>query len=172
VAGAAERAATAAAPHEAARARDASPWLRVRPPLLAMGLALAALLAHAALWGTHTPLGRAPLAGGALAVAGIGWMTWAWWCFLRAGTPIRPTEAPRVLVDEGPFAYGRNPMYLGIAAALAGVGLAAGVPALAVAAVAFVAVVQRVHVPHEEAALERTFGGWYSDYAADVPRWF
>jgi protein-S-isoprenylcysteine O-methyltransferase Ste14 len=31
--------------------------------------------------------------------------------------------------------------------------------------------VAAVHVPHEEAALRRAFGGWYSDYAARVRRW-
>jgi protein-S-isoprenylcysteine O-methyltransferase Ste14 len=62
-------------------------------------------------------------------------------------------------------------MYLGIVVALVGVGLALGVPFMALAAVAFALIVHRVHIPHEEAALQRAFGGWYSDYAAKVRRW-
>jgi len=117
------------------------------------------------------PFGQAPLAGAALAAAGVAWVAWARACFRNAGTPVRPADAPRVLVDHGPFAFGRNPMYLGIAAGLSGGALALGVPLLALAAAAFLGVVARVHVPHEEAALKRAFGGWYSDYAAQVRRW-
>jgi protein-S-isoprenylcysteine O-methyltransferase Ste14 len=29
----------------------------------------------------------------------------------------------------------------------------------------------RVEIPAEEARLRRHFGGWYSDYAAQVRRW-
>ncbi|MBL8345176.1 MAG: isoprenylcysteine carboxylmethyltransferase family protein [Rubrivivax sp.] len=145
--------------------------LRWRPPRVALGLALGALAAHVAWHGVAAPYGQAPLAGAALAAAGVAWMAWAWACFRVAGTPIRPTDAPRVLVDHGPFALGRNPMYLGIAATLVGLALALGVPLLALAAAGFTTIVARVHVPHEEAALKRAFGGWYSDYAAQVRRW-
>jgi protein-S-isoprenylcysteine O-methyltransferase Ste14 len=44
-----------------------------------------------------------------------------------------------------------------------------GAPA-AGAAAALAVVVQRVHIPHEEAQLQHAFGGWYSDYAARVRR--
>jgi protein-S-isoprenylcysteine O-methyltransferase Ste14 len=87
------------------------------------------------------------------------------------GTPLPPTARPTMLVDEGPFRFGRNPMYLGIAVAMVGVGVAAGVPLMAVAAANFVAIVATVHIPHEEAQMRHVFGGWYSDYAASVRRW-
>jgi hypothetical protein len=45
--------------------------------------------------------------------------------FRRAGTPVRHSEAPTVLVTEGCFAWSRNPMYLGMAIALAGLALMA-----------------------------------------------
>ena len=143
----------------------------MRPPRIALGLGLVAALVHVLMHGTAAPLGRAPLAGAALAAAGGAWMAWAWACFRAAGTPTLPTAAPRLLVDHGPFAFGRHPMYLGMTAAMAGLALAFGAPALLLAAAAFLAIVARVHVPHEEAALKRAFGGWYSDYAAQVRRW-
>ncbi len=145
--------------------------LRWPPPRVALGLALVAVAAHVAWHGVAAPYGQAPLAGATLAAAGVAWMAWAWACLRVAGTPIRPTVAPRVLVDHGPFAFGRHPMYLGIAALLSGLSLALGVPLMALAAAAFLAIVALVHVPHEEAALKRAFGGWYSDYAAQVRRW-
>jgi protein-S-isoprenylcysteine O-methyltransferase Ste14 len=155
----------------ATRAAAARPWLSSRPPRIAQAFAAAALLAHGLIWGLEAPLGRAPALGAAGVAAGLGWMVWAAWCFRRAGTPIRPTDIPTRFVDEGPFAYGRNPMYLGMAVALLGLGVALGVPLLAAAALGFAAVVQRVHIPHEEAALRHAFGGWYIDYAARVRRW-
>jgi len=142
-----------------------------QPPRIALGLALAAVLAHGLLHGLAAPFGSAPLAGAALAGAGGAWAAWAWACLRLAGTPLRPTAAPRLLVDHGPYALGRHPMYLGIAVAQAGIALALGVPLLLAAAAAFLAIVARVHVPHEEAALKLAFGGWYSDYAAQVRRW-
>lgn len=153
-------------------ASAASRWLRLRPPRIARALTLLALLAHVALWGLTAPWGRSVVGGMALVAAGLGWMLWAWWCFRRADTPIRPTAMPTQLVDHGPFAFGRNPMYLGMTVALLGIGVALGVPFMTVAAALFVLIVQRVHIPHEEAQLQSAFGGWYSDYAATVRRWF
>jgi protein-S-isoprenylcysteine O-methyltransferase Ste14 len=149
----------------------AAALVQLKPPLLAGALLVAALTAHVIVLGTAAPLGRWPLAGGLLAAAAVAWLAWAVASFARAGTPIRPTAQPRVLVEEGPYAFSRHPMYLGLAALLLGLAVALGVPTLAAAAVAFVVVVRRFHVPFEEARLQRTFGGWYSDYAARVRRW-
>jgi len=155
-------AATAAAPNR---------WLRLRPPTLARWLSVLAFALHALVFGLTAPLGRSLAAGVPVMIVGFAWMAWAWWHFRRAGTPLPPTAQPTMLVDEGPYRFGRNPMYLGIAVMMLGMGLATGVPFMAIAAANFVAIVGAVHVPHEEAQLQRTFGGWYSDYAASVRRW-
>jgi len=146
--------------------------VRLPPPLLAFALIAMALAMHALVLGRAAPLGRSPIGGTVLALAGFGWMLWAAWLLRREGTTIRPAGQPTVLIEEGPYRFGRHPMYLGMAAAMLGLALALGVPLLAAGAVAFVVVVRRVHIPFEEARLQRTFGGWYSDYAAHVRRWF
>jgi protein-S-isoprenylcysteine O-methyltransferase Ste14 len=156
-----------------ARAPAAPPsrWLRLRPPGIARALTVIALALHAVVFGFNAPLGRS-IAGGALAMlAGFAWMAWAWWCFRRADTPLPPTAQPAMLVDHGPFRFGRNPMYLGMVVMMLGLGLAAGVPFMAIAVLNFAAIVGAVHIPHEEAQMQRAFGGWYSDYAAGVRRW-
>ena len=113
-----------------------------------------------------------PVIGGiVLAVAGLAWAGWAAWHLRRADNALRPGAQPHVLVDEGPYRFGRNPMYLGLVVALLGLALWLGTPLLAGAALALALVVQRVHLPREEAQLQRAFGGWYSDYAATVRRW-
>ncbi len=86
------------------------------------------------------------------------------------GTPA-PFAPPRQLVVGGLYRYLRNPMYVSIAAALAGQGLLLGQPklfgALAVGAVPVVAFV----LLYEEPALTRKFGAAYEEYRRNVPRW-
>lgn len=171
MAGAAEPVPVRAPALQAGAAPDALRWLRLRPPLLALLLTGSALAAHALVLRLAAPAGRAPLAGALLAAGGLGWMLWAAWSFRRAETTLRPLGLPAVLVEDGPYRVGRNPMYLGMALAMAGLAVALGAPTLLLATGAFVAIVGRFHVRHEEAVLRATFGGWYSDYAARVRRW-
>jgi len=142
-----------------------------RPPRIALALAGAALASHHALWGSTAPWGRAAVAGLLLASAGTVWLLWAWALFRAAGTPIRPTDTPLQLIEEGPYRWGRNPMHLGITALLLGAALGLGVPLLAVSALLFAGVVNAVHIPHEEAQMAKRFGGWYRDYASGTRRW-
>lgn len=112
-----------------------------------------------------------PLAGGLLAAAGAAGSGWAAWQLRAAGAPLRPGAPPLVLVEEGPYRISRNPMALGLALLLAGAPLAAGLWPLALAAPVYLAWMQRVHIPAEEARLLGHFGGWYRDYAGSVRRW-
>jgi len=150
---------------------EPSRWLRLRPPTVARALTMIAMTLHAVAFGIGAPFGRS-IAGGALLMgAGFAWMAWAWWCFREARTPLPPTARPTMLIDDGPYRFGRNPMYLGMVVMMLGMGLAIGVPFMAIAALNFVVIVATVHIPHEEAQMRRVFGGWYSDYAASVRRW-
>lgn len=144
---------------------------RLRPVPLALLLAAAALLLHGLGFGLTAPLGQLPQLGTAVTAAGLSWALWAAWTLHQAGTPLRTGSLPLVLVEEGPYRWGRNPMLLGLVTGQLGVALALGVPALVGTAVAFGAIVARWHVPAEEARLRQRFGGWYSDYTAQVRRW-
>lgn len=102
-----------------------------------------------------------------LIVAGLALRAWAGGC---AGRHTRSTsiEAPR-LSTGGPYAYVRNPIYLG--SILAGYGLAAltGDPwMLLLAAIAF-SVLYVTIVPAEEHFLRSAFGEKYAEYARAVP---
>ena len=93
--------------------------------------------------------------------------------FRRAGTtvnPLSPGNARRV-VTTGVFAWTRNPMYLGMAAALVGLSTWLGTwPALLVAA-AFCAYLTRFQIVPEERALHDLFGEPYARYCRRVRRW-
>lgn len=142
-----------------------------RPPRLAVVLTAVALIVHLAVCGPSAPLGRSVWSGLAIETLGLGWLLWAASRFRAAGTPIWPTERPQRFVDDGPFRFGRNPMYLGMTVSMLGLALKLGAPTLVVAAAAFAVIVQRVYIPHEETRRRAAFGGWYSDYAASVRRW-
>ena len=84
--------------------------------------------------------------------------------------PMRPDEAS-TLVTTGVFSVTRNPMYLGLALVVAGVGLRTGsLIALSLAPV-FVVALTKFQIEPEEAAMRRLFGEAWGDYAARVPRW-
>ena len=145
--------------------------LALPPALIALALAGVAVAAHLALGGAVAPWGRTGAAGSLPAAAGFVWATWAWALFGMARTPVGMTATPLQLIEEGPYRVGRNPMYLGIAVMLLGAATGLGVPLLAAAALLFGAIVNAVHIPHEEAQLTRRFGGWYRDYAGATRRW-
>jgi protein-S-isoprenylcysteine O-methyltransferase Ste14 len=74
------------------------------------------------------------------------------------------------LVQTGPFALSRNPVFVGQAILFAGLFLAfPDLIQLAISAAVIAAA--RLQVGIEERVLEGTFGAAYRDYAARVPRW-
>lgn len=86
------------------------------------------------------------------------------------GPPGMSQGLPERLVDTGPYAWSRNPMYLGHLTFQAGVLLAR--PTV----VAGVALVWRLRwfqdrVLRDEQRLRELWGGEYEDYLTRVPRW-
>jgi protein-S-isoprenylcysteine O-methyltransferase Ste14 len=86
--------------------------------------------------------------------------------------------APK-LVTAGPYAYVRNPLYVGNFVTAAGFAIAftgANAPlaraAVVSAALGVMAAVYAVIIPHEEAFLRETFGDEFDAYVARVPRVF
>ena len=97
---------------------------------------------------------------------------WAYARFRRAGTEIDPTsETNRALVETGPYAFTRNPMYLGLI--VVSVGMVVVVDAWPMLAVPFAvfATANFVHIPFEEAKMSRQFGEAYDAYVRRVRRW-
>ena len=75
------------------------------------------------------------------------------------------------LVDTGPFALVRNPLYLGNIALWTGFAFTAGLPWLAPIIVITLGAVYHAIVRWEEMLLEERRGAEYRAYAARVPRW-
>ena len=151
----------------AAESPNAIPW----PPILflsALGLAWVGTAL------SPLPLARpAPVAwtGGMIAMAGLGLMAWAFIAFARAKANIRPDRAATHLIDSGPFAISRNPIYLSEALLLAGIGLWNGSLWYVLALTLFAPAVSRLAIRREEAHMEARFGEEWRAYAARVRRW-
>ena len=79
-------------------------------------------------------------------------------------------DRPSALVRRGPYAWSRNPMYLGWSLIHLGTALAARSPGMSVAWPVSAVLVHRV-VRREERRLAERFGGEFAAYTAAVPRY-
>ena len=110
-------------------------------------------------------LGVLLAAGGcALAIAGRN-------TFVRNGTEVNPYRASSTLVVSGVYDYVRNPMYVGLAFLVAGLGIGFASDWTLVMLVAAALVIHFGVVKREERYLEAKFGEAYRQYKARVPRY-
>ncbi len=93
--------------------------------------------------------------------------------FRRRGTTFEPLHPDRAsaLVTRGSNALTRNPMYVGMAGLLVAHATWRGSWAALLPVAAFLAVIDRVQITAEEAALAAKFGAQYEAYRATTPRW-
>lgn len=130
----------------------------MKPALRTLRLRGAWLLAAAfVLLARPTP--KLLLAGAALALLGVLLRGWA------AGT----IHKDRELSTGGPYAYTRNPLYLGSLLIGLGVAVASGRWELLLLFGAFYAVVYGTVIRTEARALEERFGARYAGWASEVP---
>lgn len=91
--------------------------------------------------------------------------------FGRTETTILPDGDPSHLMEDGLFAYSRNPIYVAMTLLLLGSALATGqIWGLLVVPV-FIFWVQIVWIAKEEENMEREFGQLYRNYKDRVRRW-
>jgi protein-S-isoprenylcysteine O-methyltransferase Ste14 len=110
--------------------------------------------------------------GLALAVVGAVVALTCIWVFSTRGrgTPA-PFDAPRTFVASGPYRYVRNPMYIGAAAVIAGVGTYLRSPAVVLLAGGFLLFFHVFVIAYEEPVLRDRFGASYEEYIRTVRRW-
>ena len=99
------------------------------------------------------------------------WNAWALVTVAKHRTALLPGGATTTVIDRGPFAWSRNPLYIGLLVASAGVGLLAGSLWALVALPLEWALLRWGAVLPEERYLAAKFGASYTDYTARVRRW-
>lgn len=148
--------------------RADSAGVKVGPPLLFAGAFLLGMTLERCL-----PLRRreSRAAGAGLVAGGLAFAGWARILFLRHGTTVLPFRPSSALVEEGPFCFSRNPIYVGFVAIYAGSSLLrrSAWPLLLLPGVVFV--LRKTAIEPEEAYLERRFGEDYLGYKNRVRRW-
>ena len=144
------------------------------PPLAWVAVFVAGMILTARLFPeTRIAFPGMDLLAYALILGGVGIAAAGVLAFRRHRTTVDPTrpDAASTLVTSGIFRVTRNPMYVGMALAVAGIGLRTGsLIALSLAPV-FVLALTKFQIMPEEAAMRRLFGAAFEDYAARVPRW-
>lgn len=112
-----------------------------------------------------------PLIAAALIVVGIFLLVAAARAFSRGGTKLDPREPTTRIVQSGPYAFSRNPIYLAFAFVYLGFALALSSVWAIVFLVPVLMFIDRNQIPREEAYLERKFGDEYRSYRSRVRRW-
>lgn len=109
--------------------------------------------------------------GIALIIAGSGLLGSFARAFRGAQTPIDPYRPSTAMVTTGPYRLTRNPAYLGMALASAGIATASNAPWALIPLPIAIAIIDRGVIAREERYLERKFGAPYEDYKTRVRRW-
>ena len=89
----------------------------------------------------------------------------------RHKTTIKPHQASAHLVTDGPYAFTRNPIYLGNTMLMIGAGLIFGIVWLIGLAIAAAFATQKLAIEGEERHLDLRFTKRFRDYRKKVRRW-
>ncbi|WP_188054407.1 methyltransferase family protein [Sphingosinithalassobacter sp. CS137] len=151
-----------------------SAGIRFPPPLVYLGALLLGLAFGAAVGRPPVPLDSDltyPI-GAFLMIGGFAILLTASGLFRKAGTEMKPWKSSSALVTEGVYRWTRNPMYLGMALAYAGIALMLDSLIALLLLIPVVLVIQTKVIEPEEAYMERRFGDAYRAYRSVVRRWF
>lgn len=104
-------------------------------------------------------------------VFGAVFNIWADQLFKKRNTTVKPFEHPSVLVTDGPFAWSRHPMYLGMTAILLGIAVICGTLPSFLGPILFWLVIRSKFVRAEEQSMSDAFGEEYAEYQKRVQTW-
>ena len=151
----------------------ANPGVRFPPPLIfVIGFGVA-MLFHA--WRPIPLLPTSdtvrPMVALLILALGLLWIAWALLTFWRVRTGIVPHHPATKLVTDGPYRFGRNPMYLGMSLVYWSVTLWFDTVWAAALFPIVIVALRRYVIRREELYLTHEFGAVYLDYRSAVARW-
>lgn len=157
-------------------AKPANAGVYFPPPFIFVGGLLAAWLLETRFHAIPLSTGVVPsplLRGvGCLFVAmGLAIGAWGIITFKRAHTAIIPHKAASSLVETGPYAFTRNPMYTGMTVLYFGAGLILNSTWAFLLLPVVLLLLYRFVISREERYLSAEFGEDYAAYRARVKRW-
>jgi protein-S-isoprenylcysteine O-methyltransferase Ste14 len=142
------------------------------PPFIYIGTLLLGLALDRILpWSVGlTEIGRY-VGGGLLIASALFYLLAAAGGFRKADTDVKPWKTTSAIVDDGVYAFTRNPMYLGMALFYAGLGLLFSSLGAFLLLPMLIAIIQTQVIAREERYLEGKFGDEYRTYKSRVRRW-
>ena len=147
------------------------PGVLIFPPLLFGICIVGGAIAHVVCpYRLELPL-WARGSGAAAGLAAVLFAIWGERTMKAAGTNVRPDRPATTIVDSGPFAFTRNPLYSAVLGLFVGTGIALDSPAFLSVVVPLFVVLHFGVVLREERYLESKFGADYRGYKARVRRW-
>ena len=148
-----------------------NPGVLIFPPLLFLICLVCGVIAHVVCPYRFAYSTWVRVVGGGLGLAAFGFAIWGRRTMTAAGTNVRPNLPALAIVSSGPFAYSRNPLYLGVMGLFAGIGVALASPAFLIVLAPLFVVLRLGVVSREERYLDAKFGDVYRAYKARVRRW-
>jgi protein-S-isoprenylcysteine O-methyltransferase Ste14 len=148
----------------------AVPW----PPLLIVAVVVGGWVAgllYPLRWPGLDDL-AARIVGYGLGAAGIALVAWGLLTLRQGGTTIEPHRGADRLVTDGPFAWRRNPIYMGHVLIFLGLAQLTHNVWFAILAPVYALAVFWLAILPEERHLEERFGDDYRDYKERTRRWF
>ena len=152
------------------------PDIHVAPPLVygagfVIGYLIHRLLLPITLSAQSDRVRLLVMAGLALVSLGLALALWGVAVFRSAKTTIMPFRASTAVVQDGPYRFTRNPMYVGMTLGHLGASLVLNTawPVILLPLVLWAMV--RLVITREEAFLSTTFGVEYDNYRRRVRRW-
>ena len=135
--------------------------------------ALVGVVVHYALWRYEVlPSGIVQYAVGvALIMLAVGLFVWARWSFRRHGESLAVHVRTRRIVQDGAYAWGRNPVYLSFVLGILGLGCLLNAVAVMLAAVLAFGWLNWYVIPREESYLRAKLGTEYGEYTGRTRRW-
>lgn len=147
-----------------------NPDLPFKPPLPFVAAIVVGVGLHHWWPMASRPVGWAPL-GVTIVLLGAALVLWSLAAFRAKRTPLEPWKSSKAIVSDGPFAWSRNPVYIGLAIIQVGIGVWSDRLAVIALVVVPALLIASMVVPREEAYLRRKFGQVYEDYCSRVRRW-
>jgi protein-S-isoprenylcysteine O-methyltransferase Ste14 len=149
-----------------------NPGVIAPPPLLFAGALVVGLLLHSRFrFRLRTPRLLRFVLGGALIGAACTTVWFAFQAMQRAHTDTDPHHPTTAIVEDGPYQFTRNPLYLSLVTFYTGIAMLFNAITALLTLPILVSVMRRGVIDREERYLERKFGAQYLNYKARVPRW-
>jgi len=144
-----------------------------QPPLIFLGSIVVGTALHTFTRGEGWNGGVLQIILGILiGAAGIALSMWSIRQYQIADTSPDPREEAKALIDTGPYARSRNPLYVAMALMQVGLGTAIDEPLIVWLVLPALFLIRHGVIAAEEKYLEEMFGDQYLAYRKRVRRWF